>query len=152
MGREVGREEDGTKLPFTSCSSDPRMDELPSELLPSFDASDLLPALLSLLPLGGETGSELGVARKRGLPTHCCMWGMKISIGIFSSQRSQSNLPDSMISLAEMGEEFPATSCLARSSSSSFLTGSAFFLSLEAKVELTGGLPGPSLDSPVPGP
>ena len=64
-------EDEAVKLPLTSRSNDPRMDELPSEL-PSL-LSDLLPMLLSLLPLGGEAGSMLGVLRKRGLPTHCCI-------------------------------------------------------------------------------
>lgn len=61
--------DDATKFPFTSCSNDPRMDEPPSA--PGSLASDLLPVLGSLLLLGGEAGSELGVLRKRGLPTHC---------------------------------------------------------------------------------
>ena len=52
-----------------------------------------------------------------------------MSMGIFSSHLSHISLPDSMISLALTGDLFPATSCLARSSSSSFFTGSDFFLS-----------------------
>ena len=54
-----------------------------------------------------------------------------MSMGIFSSHRSHISLPDSMISLALTGDLLPATSCLALSSSSSFFTGSDFFLSLD---------------------
>lgn len=68
---EVAPAED-VKLPLTSCSNDPRIDELPSEFPPSL-VSDLLPALLSLLPLGVEAVSVMVALRKRGLPTHCCM-------------------------------------------------------------------------------
>ena len=68
----VAVEAEDVKLPLTSCSSDPRIDDLPSELPPSL-VSDLLPALLSLLPLGEEAVSVMVALRKRGLPTHCCM-------------------------------------------------------------------------------
>ena len=54
-------EEDELKLPFTSASNDPRMEELPSvvDVEPASLLSDLLPALLSLLPLAAEPGSTL---------------------------------------------------------------------------------------------
>jgi len=55
-----------------------------------------------------------------------------MSMGIFSSHLSHINLPVSIISLELTGDLFPATSCLALSSSNSFLTGKDFFLSLEA--------------------
>ena len=97
---------DEVKLPLTSCSSDPRMDELPSESL----ASDLQPALLSLLPLAVEAVSVMVALRKRGLPTHCWMWGIKMSMGIFSSHRSHISLPVSIISLELTGLLLPATS------------------------------------------
>ena len=63
------------KLPLTSCSNDPRMDELPSELLPPSLLSDLLLALLSLLPLPPEAASLFSAAcfRNLGRPRHCWM-------------------------------------------------------------------------------
>ena len=70
-------EAEEVKLPLTSCSNDPRMDELPSEeLLPPSLLSDLLPALLSLLPLPPEAAASLfsfSCLRNLGLPTHCWM-------------------------------------------------------------------------------
>ena len=104
-----------TKFPFTNCSKEPRMEAPPSPVVASF-GSDLVATPVSL---AGEPGSEVGVLRKRGLPTHCWMCGMKMSMGIFSSQRSQGSFPLSMISFAEIGLWVPATSCRARSSSNS---------------------------------
>ena len=75
------------------------MEEPPSPADDSF-ASGFGGAPVSL---AGEPGSDVGVLRKRGLPTHCWMCGMKMSMGIFSSQRSQGSFPLSMISLAEIG-------------------------------------------------
>ena len=57
-----------------------------------------------------------------------------MSRGIFSSQRSHISFPVSMISLVAASLLFPLTSCRARSSSSSFLTGRDFFLSLAAAL------------------
>ena len=108
------------------------------------------------MSLAGEPGSDVGVLRKRGLPTHCWMCGMKMSMGIFSSQRSHISFPVSMISLVSASLLFPLTSCLARSSSSSFFTGSDFFLSLEAALgAMAGGGAGAAraiLGSPGPAP
>ena len=130
IGGRILEEEEEEKLPLTSCSNDPRIEsELPSEF-PSL-VSDLLPTLLSLLPLCEEAVSMLGAFRNLGLPTHCWMCGIKMSMGIFSSHLSHISFPDSMISLALTGDLFPATSCLALSSSSSFFTGRDFFLSLD---------------------
>ena len=72
---EAGEAEAEVKLPLTSCSSDPRMDELPSLLLPPSLLSDLLLALLSLLPLPPEADSPFSEAclRNLGRPTHCWM-------------------------------------------------------------------------------
>ena len=126
---------EAVKLPLTSCSKLPRMEEPPSEF-----CSDLLPLFPSLLPDCGDPEVRLeavgsGVEedfKNLGLPTHCWMWGMKMSIGIFSSHLSHINFPVSIISLELTGDLFPATSCLALSSSNNFLTGKDFFLSLEA--------------------
>ena len=56
-----------TKFPFTNCSSEPRMEAPPSAGVASF-CSALAATPVSL---AGEPGSEVGVFRKRGLPTHC---------------------------------------------------------------------------------
>ena len=72
IGGNILDEAEAVKLPLTSCSNDPRIEsELPSEF-PSL-VSDLLPTLLSLLPLCEEAVSMLGAFRNRGLPTHCWM-------------------------------------------------------------------------------
>ena len=60
------------KLPLTSCSKLPRMEEPPSEF-----CSDLLPLFPSLLPACGDPEVRLEAEgsgfdlRNRGLPTHC---------------------------------------------------------------------------------
>ena len=53
------------KLPFTSCSREPRMEELPSDFLSfsAFAVDTSLPEIESVL------GTEVGM--NRGLPTHC---------------------------------------------------------------------------------
>ena len=72
IGGNILEEAVAVKLPLTSCSNDPRIEsELPSEF-PSL-VSDLLPTLLSLLPLCEEAVSMLGAFRNLGLPTHCWM-------------------------------------------------------------------------------
>ena len=72
IGGNILDEAVAVKLPLTSCSNDPRIEsELPSEF-PSL-VSDLLPTLLSLLPLCEEAVSMLGAFRNLGLPTHCWM-------------------------------------------------------------------------------
>ena len=72
IGGNILDEAEAVKLPLTSCSNDPRIEsELPSEF-PSL-VSDLLPTLLSLLPLCEEAVSMLGAFRNLGLPTHCWM-------------------------------------------------------------------------------
>ena len=72
IGGNILEEAEAVKLPLTSCSNDPRIEsELPSEF-PSL-VSDLLPTLLSLLPLCEEAVSMLGAFRNLGLPTHCWM-------------------------------------------------------------------------------
>ena len=71
-GLEMGtfRDDEAWKLPFTSCSNDPRMDGFPSEIL-SFP-SDLEPELSSLW-VGRDVGSLVAARRKQGFPMHCCM-------------------------------------------------------------------------------
>jgi len=65
-------EAEAVKLPLTSCSRDPRMEEPPSEFV-----SDLLPLFPSLLPDCGDPEVRLEAEgsgfdlRNLGLPTHC---------------------------------------------------------------------------------
>merc|ERR1719150_286839 len=66
IGGNILDEAVAVKLPLTSCSNDPRIEsELPSEF-PSL-VSDLLPTLLSLLPLCEGPVSMLGAFRNLGL-------------------------------------------------------------------------------------
>ena len=60
------------KLPFTSCSKDPRIDEPPSSLTEPVSALPA-PALLSLMALWEAPDSVEDVLRNLGLPTHCWM-------------------------------------------------------------------------------